>query len=611
MNKAILINRTLSVAETEKISELLTSGIKLSIFATSSLSLPFDFQLIEQEAETKREINFREMDAMLKFGDTDYQGKTLAEKLTFNGMSLWHYHKFRVYFILRNLNYEIALVQKLASEFDEVICYSSGPETDLISDIADNVEFRYPSGNKKQKNNLISKLNYGFFLAIRFLAGLFQSFRKSGKKHLFLDRANKQWCLNINSLKPEPENYNLAYVFAAADNDFMVIDEVEQPKFDEGNPFRLKKWMFFNPRKNLKRIPGEYILLRAVFSPEIWRNFRHTDENIRNTLSSLLNESMSSKEKWLIKRMIQFHKASRLYLFKNLAYQRYFASQNFRTISTIDENSPAVRSILDAGRSHNIRTIGIQHGNIHELHPAYRFTKNDIQRNLICDSTIVWGEYWKEFLNKVSGYPIDRLFTAGQSRTDIIPVLLKHREKLIAQSGLPKKEIVVFASQLQQDPLLRERAAFDVFESVKEMTDVHLVVKLHPSESGDPEYYHRIAAQAQCSNYTITSSIDLYQLIASCKLLITCFSTVGAEAVYFSKPLIILDHLEQDIQGYISQNVAFKATGWQEMKSLIERILSDDLKPDEEAREIFIRRNVFAIDGQTSARMLDFIRRSL
>lgn len=611
MNKAILINRTLSVAETDKISEILTSGIKLSIFATSSLSLPFDFQLIEQEAETKREINFREMDAILKFGDTDYQGKTLAEQLTFNGMSLWHYHKFRVYFILRNLSYEIALVQKLTSEYDEVICYSSGPETDLISDIADNVEFRYPSGNKKQKNSLIPKLNYGLFLATRFLNGLFQSFRKTGKKHLFLDRANKQWCLNLNSLKPEPENYNLAYVFAGADNDFMVIDEVEQPKFDEGNPFRLKKWMFFNPRKNLKRIPGEYILLRAVFSPEIWRNFRHTDGNIRNTLPSLLNESMSSKEKWLIKRMIQFHKASRLYLFKNLAYQRYFASQKFKTISTIDENSPAVRSILDAARSHNIRTIGIQHGNIHELHPAYRFTENDIQRNLICDSTIVWGEYWKEFLNKVSGYPIDRLFTAGQSRTDIIPVLLKHREKLIAQSGLPKKEIVVFASQLQQDPLLRERAAFDVFESVKDLANVHLVVKLHPSESGDSGYYHRIAAQAACSNYTITSSIDLYQLIASCKILITCFSTVGAEAVYFSKPLIILDHLEQDIQGYISQNVAFKATGWQEMKSLIERILSDDLKPDEEAREIFILRNAFAIDGQTSARMLDFIRRSL
>jgi hypothetical protein len=605
MNKAILINRKLTAAETDIISDIRKLDNKLIIYATSHLSLPFDFQIIEQDAEVKREINIRELNTVLKFGDIKFRGKTLAEHLTFNGMSFWHYHKFRIYFILRNLTYEIDLVQKLASEFDEIICYSDGPETNLLSDKI-NVEFRYPSF--KQKGKLLPKFRYIFFLMARFILGLSFPLKKRKEKHVLLDRGNKQPCLNLKSLKPEPENYNLAYMFAKADADFVIIDEIEPPKFIEGNNFNLKKWMFFNPRKNLKRVPGEYIILRAIFSPEIWRIFRIVDKSIMQMLSNLLNEPLTNKEKWVVKRITQFHKSSQLYLFKNLAYQRYFSTQNFKTISTIDENSPAVKSILDAARTRSIKTIGIQHGNIHELHPAYRFTENDIQRNLICDSTIVWGEYWREFLNSVSGYPDHRVYIAGQSRTDIIPLLLKRSLTQSTQSGLPNKKIVVFASQLQQDPLLRERAAFDVFKSVKDLKQVHLVVKLHPSEVRESEYYRQIAEQVKCSDYTITSSMDLYQLLASSIILITCFSTVGAEAVYFNKPLIILDHLEQDIQGYIRQNVAFKATGWQEMKTLIEKIVSNDIKPDEQSRELFIRRNAFAIDGHTSERIIDFIR---
>lgn len=53
----------------------------------------------------------------------------------------------------------------------------------------------------------------------------------------------------------------------------------------------------------------------------------------------------------------------------------------------------------------HIKTIGIQHGNIHDLHPAYMYTATDIRLGILCDTTIVWGDYWKDFLINISRLP--------------------------------------------------------------------------------------------------------------------------------------------------------------------------------------------------------------
>ena len=91
-------------------------------------------------------------------------------------------------------------------------------------------------------------------------------------------------------------------------------------------------------------------------------------------------------------------------------------------------------------------------------------------------------------------------------------------------------------------------------------------------------------------------------------MLITYFSTVGTEAVYFYKPLIILDHLKQDIQNYHKENVAFQATNSNELKNYINKILSDDLKINVKAYQNFINKYAYKIDGKVSERCLNFIK---
>lgn len=608
MTTAIVINREISKAEQHEIMLMINGDSDSEVFTTNNMTLDFPVKVMVQDAEIKRSINYDEMKRLLAFGETVLNGISLSQQLTINGVSLWHYHKYRIYFMLRNLAYEAQMAIDFSKRFDKVLWFTDGVELQIHTAFPKNISFHYPFKGNAKRRNYLAMIKYLIYLNIRFVQGFLQSFRSVKARHLLLDRSIKQPCLNLKTLESEPENYNLTYIFDKAGEDFAVIDEIETPKFIMGRPFKFRKWMFVNTRKTLLRIPGEFILLKAIFIPSVWSDFRKADKEFRAILSSILQKYIVGRDAWILRRIQQFHPATKLYLFKNLAYRRFFSRSHFLSVATIDENSPSVRCILDAAKVSHIKTIGIQHGNIHYLHPAYRFTAEDIQRGLLCDTTIVWGDYWKDFLIQNAGYPSDSLEVAGQSRTDVIPVLLREQQTLKTRLNLPPGEIIVFASQLQQDPVLRERAAFDVFKSVQDLINVHLIVKLHPSEVSDPDYYIRIAKQVGCENYSIATDTDLYLLIATCRLLITCFSTVGAEAVYFNKPLIILDHLEEDIQGYIQQRVAFKATNAGELSGIIQGILKGILKIDDKACNDFVRKYAFKVDGQTSERILEIIR---
>jgi CDP-glycerol glycerophosphotransferase (TagB/SpsB family) len=196
---------------------------------------------------------------------------------------------------------------------------------------------------------------------------------------------------------------------------------------------------------------------------------------------------------------------------------------------------------------------------------------------------------------------------AGQVRTDIIPKLLEQNKTLKLPFNYQSKKLVVFASQPQLDPKLRKQAALDVYKSVKQLSDILLVVKLHPAEKNDFEYYRDIANEAGCNNYQIILNVDLYLLLSKTDVLITCFSTVGAEAVYFKKPLITLDHLDEDLLNYHQEGVALKATNDEELKKCLEKTLDPDYKLDQDAYRQYVKKYAYKIDGQVSNRILDFI----
>jgi len=90
-------------------------------------------------------------------------------------------------------------------------------------------------------------------------------------------------------------------------------------------------------------------------------------------------------------------------------------------------------------------------------------------------------------------------------------------------------------------------------------------------------------------------------------VLITCFSTVGTETVYFNKPLVILDHLKQDIMGYAAEGVAFHATDAVSLTKILSGITNETLKIDREKYDSFIQNYAYRIDGKVAERCIQAI----
>ena len=218
--------------------------------------------------------------------------------------------------------------------------------------------------------------------------------------------------------------------------------------------------------------------------------------------------------------------------------------------------------------------------------------------------------HWKAFLTTKGNYPDDAIIISGQLRADIIPLLKKsaYRKDKVVDSLKKDERLIVYASQPQRDPELRKRAAMDVMLASKKQANSFLLIKLHPNEKDDLDYYKSMAQEVGLTRYHITLSLDLYLLISVCDLLITCFSTVGTETIYFNKPLIVLDHLSQDIQNYIKEGVGISAHNQHELETKISGVLDGSIGIDKAAYESYIYRYAYKIDGLAADRALEFIR---
>jgi len=603
--EAIFINRQISNTEAKNIQKKLKDIDGIVLY--SNINLPIVLNnlskgSIELTAEEKRNINYEIFEQVLNFGEKKIEGTPVTELLMIEKASIWHYHKFRTYFFIKNLSYEIKLIKNLLNKFDKVIFYSVNESLKYYDFKSSRLELKF-SNPGTEKNNFITIIKYSFFFLLRILITLFQQNQIKKRKHIVVDHAIKQIIINIKTFKEEYGNYSLAYLFEKLDDDFIILDDLEIPKLDLPD-FKLHTYFF---RKSKNRLFGEFVIFKGLLSRKVRGELKKYTLKLEMGYKSIAAANLNDTEKLIFQHLTSLHKTSKLFIFKYLSYKRFFRKYKIKTITSIDENSPRIKSILDAAKYQNIKTIGIQHGIIHNLQPSYCFHPNDINRKITTDYTLVWGSYWKDRLYSKFNYPKNTLIKVGQIRTDIIPKIITERRNNMFNLPTYTKKIV-FASQPLDDPVLRKRAAFDVFTAMKNFQDTYLIIKLHPAEMKDFGYYEEIAKEAGAIKFKIVGHIDLYSLISASDIIITCFSTVGAETVYFNKPLIILDHLKQDIQNYHKERIAFRATNSSELKLLVKKILNGELTINKKVYKEYITKYAYKIDGKVSDRCLDFIK---
>jgi hypothetical protein len=602
--EAIILNRTLSKKEIKSVEKLITPQTK--IYRQPDIPCYFSrpdagCETIPENDEEKKRINYTILDKVLNFGELKIDNSTITDMFLFGSLSMWHYSKFNVYFSVRNLYYEINFLKKILEKHDKIFYFGNSRYLEKYFN-GSKILFFFPE-KSTSKINYFQLFKFSLVFSVRVILSLFQKGYPANKKHVLIDNTVKQKVLNPETLKAEKSDITFYYLNSLAGKSFMVLEDLNIPTLKSKFYFRVEGWQF----RYKNKIFGDVLLFKGFFNKrvrkEFYKHLKKTGALIKSIDKSQFDEVHNIIFYFFEKDLA----AAKFYLYKYTVYKHFFKNRKFKSVTTIDENSARFKSILDAAKENGIKTIGIQHGTIHDLHPAYIYTANDKMRNIQSDYTLVWGDYWKEFLINRCNYNPGSLIVTGQIRTDIIHKLLNSNLELPQLKGIDKK-IVVFASQPQRDAYLRRKAAEDVFNSVKDNKNLFLTVKLHQAEKNDTGYYHDIAKSTGITNYTLLYWVDLYHLFSKSDIVITCFSTVGSEAVYFNKPLIILDPLKQDLQNYHREGVAFQATGERELKNYIEKIVSGELKINREAYNNFIKKYAYKIDGHTTERVLNFIK---
>ncbi len=150
------------------------------------------------------------------------------------------------------------------------------------------------------------------------------------------------------------------------------------------------------------------------------------------------------------------------------------------------------RAVVVSGKLKGIPVLAIQHGVIHPYHPGYTYAGGVISETgsvtsphiPIPDKTAAYGFYHKEILTRMSSYPEGSVVVTGQPRYDLLHYAeeLYDRERVCEELGLhPGGRFILWTTQTHGlSTEENERNVEAVYQTISQLEDVQLVVKLHP-----------------------------------------------------------------------------------------------------------------------------------
>ena len=249
------------------------------------------------------------------------------------------------------------------------------------------------------------------------------------------------------------------------------------------------------------------------------------------------------------------------------------------------------RCFIAGGNKLGIPTFGIQHGIISNVSYAY-FTPTN-QKELVPKVTFLWGKSFQKLLLNTNVYTIENTKVVGQNRTDF---LIDKLESYNNSEYKGKK--ILYATQPIED--LTHEATEILFEAIKGLDDVEVLIKLHPNEV-NMSYYDEMVKKYNYKNVRVEKDIDLYEAIIWCDLIFTVHSTVVLDGAVLKKPSISCLLKKYNDQGdFVKNNISIGINNSEELRSTL---IKNDLKLDYS----LINNNIFSPDGNVYLRIIDVI----
>ena len=586
----IIIDRELSEQEEEYINELLIRGVKYIFLQTNSYINNVDKLDIPNNFYVEKTDEF--LNKIIEFPHKIFNSSAFNNIYKYNKIKLFYYHKFRVFHSLKE-NFVLSEFIKANYNSKEILLYSN--KNNIKDFFKSDYIVKLISKKKKQnkREKYLTIIKYSIFVFIRYFISLFRNYNLKNIKHLVIENTKPIKLIDKN-LNIKYDNVIFSYLYDKLNSDALVFNVIDIPKSHKD--FKFLKYYFINTRKNVKTFYYENAFINN-FSFKAYKRIKNQLKKVNVTLNEIIINA-EVVDAAIIKELLALNKTTVFYLVRYESLFKFFNKHNFKTFVATDENGSLTKGIVDAAKSANIKTYGTQHGGMGKLTLSYILSKKDNLQDVIPSKTFVWGEYWKDFLIKSGNYPAESVEIVGQLRTDIIPKIKSKIEE--------KPNTIIFASQPMPNLEYKKRAAIDVLNLAKQNPSINLIIKLHPFEYDGIDYYNKIANELDVHNYIISKD-DLYLLIGESKMVITCFSTVGAEAIYFKKPLVIIDYKNEDLLKYIKSKIAFGVYNFNDLNKISNQIINQGVKLNKIDIDNYINNYAYKIDGKVSERIIQTV----
>lgn len=593
----------------KEVNELINSRPERIIYQHRSY-LPAELEHFEchgHELSTglKQEVENSVFQQVVDFGHRSYSGKKIADWFFSDGHTLWYNVRFIVYNRYRGQQllqaYVSDAVEKYGDKSSHITVFTENDQTVTIEDHA-KIDVR--SSPKRVWKPLGSKFKFAIVFALRAFLGLIQFFLLNKKRpyHLIITHPFYRQTIWSDSKRRRilgDPHIEALLEKTKEDKDFLFLSEGHPPRLDDPDKIRIGAKLFFYHFN--KSLSIEWFLFVSLFSPKYRREGRVLDDAYQKIEAEVTSQNdLIRAQVWnqvrTVKPLLKF------VLLYERAAQGMFNALQVRSISTTNEHGSNNKAILNIAKKRNIPTYGIQHGAVYPAHMEYYFNENDGPYDPFPDFTIVWGERWSQTLIRDCGYEKSQLKVLGQLRTDQISYF---RTLPIEKRERP---IVLYASQplFEGEELTRALYAKNFLQASKDFPDLEFVIKPHPAEKDYAQFFDSMASEIGTTDYR-TYTGDLYSILSQVQVVVVYYSTVGEEAIYFNKPLLVLDFERKDLAGYIKHKVGLPCHSLLELKDNLTISINSPEKVIS-GYERYVTRSSFKIDGQAAERYHQFIK---
>lgn len=288
-----------------------------------------------------------------------------------------------------------------------------------------------------------------------------------------------------------------------------------------------------------------------------------------------------------------------------------------RTVVTYAEAGGWGRALTLEARRRRIPVVGIQHGFIsrhwlnylHEPDEIAASPSNPDDRGCpLADLTLLYDDFAREHLVTAGHYPAHRLQVVGNPRLDALLSAARALSKtdldrVKKEAGLePGQHLVLVAAKRIPEFDASFRALFD---AVKQMPDVHVVVRPHPAETAEP--YLRLAGHAR-NVKVVPLSLSAVALMLSARLVVTINSTVAIEAMALDVPSLAM-RLPNYLSPFVNAGAMAGTSALEEIGPAVSRLVHDEAarRALADGRRRFMEMYRMTPDGRSAARAVEAI----